>query len=182
MLSRFVTLSLIAAFLMPSANLWRRSARAHRPHTSIQQDQHIRMPEPDGYPLCAVRPATELWKTVRAGRTTSERSDDTAPELVDPIAPPQLSFDPGDDDDQRLKKGRRKGSRDATVTALREPPRFVPVEGFLVRLRVYLMPDRPDRPDETVALPHFGSGPCHSIPRPREGTIDTSHPQASLTV
>ncbi len=96
------------------------------------------------------------------------------PETIADIAQSQTSTsaDPSDYDDHRLKRSRRKNSTDTTVTPAHNRAKTESTSNLLPVLRVHLAVRRPRLREMGEALPGFGSGPCHSIPRPREGTID----------
>ncbi len=90
--------------------------------------------------------------------------------------------DPFDSDDSKVKKGRRKLVAESNVTATRVPLKIEPTPDLLTAVRIQLAPRLPRLRETAVPLPHFGSGPCHSIPRPREGTIAPSLPADSAVV
>jgi len=52
-----------------------------------------------------------------------------------------------------------------------EPTRIRRSGDFLSMLRLHLEAENPRATDGAGTIEHYGSGPCHSIPRPREGTI-----------
>ena len=70
-----------------------------------------------------------------------------------------------------MKKGRRTAKIKTLFWSLQEPPKIRPVGDFLAMLRVHIQTDCPCSTDAPDVLTHYGSGPCHSIPRPREGTV-----------
>ena len=86
------------------------------------------------------------------------------------------------DDDSRMKKGRRRGKMKPLFWSLQEPPRIRPSGDFLGMLRLYIDQDGARIANAGDALPHYGSGPCHSIPRPREGTVIASLPLMAVQV
>jgi len=86
------------------------------------------------------------------------------------LQPCQAAADP-QDNDSSMKKGKRPAKIKTLFWSLQEPPRIRPGGVFLAMLRGHIEPRRACRTDVTERLPHYGSGPCHSIPRPREGTV-----------
>ena len=70
-----------------------------------------------------------------------------------------------------MKKGRRTAKIKTLFWSLQEPPKIRPAGEFLAMLRVHIQTDCPCSTDAPDVLTHYGSGPCHSIPRPREGTV-----------
>jgi hypothetical protein len=93
----------------------------------------------------------------------------------------QAAADP-QDDDSRMKKGRRRGKMKPLFWSLQEPPRIRPSGDFLAMLRLHLDQDSAPVSNAADALPHYGSGPCHSIPRPREGTVLANLPLMAVQV
>lgn len=83
----------------------------------------------------------------------------------------QPAADPDGDDSDFLKRKRRRARAMMRLYVLEARPKALPRAGLvgIVRQRVDTRDARLRR--EAEPLPHFGSGPCHSIPRPREGTI-----------
>jgi hypothetical protein len=113
---------------------------------------------------------------VAAQATADERDDaEAAAQLAEALdesnlQPCQAAADPQDDDSD-MKKGRRPAKIKTLFWSLQEPPRIRAAGEFLAMLRAHLEPDRVLSLSVADALPHYGSGPCHSIPRPREGTV-----------
>jgi len=103
-----------------------------------------------------------------------ERRDDAALAAQDldesNLQPCQAAADP-QDDDHSMKKGRRPTKVKTLFWSLQEPPRIRPAGDFLALLRVHLEQRHAPHTMAADVLPHYGSGPCHSIPRPREGTV-----------
>src|SRR5262245_58503049 len=87
----------------------------------------------------------------------------------DPLAVEAVSTDTGADD-QRMKRPRRRSSRVRDEALIKNPPQIRASGDFLEMLRLHLVSRGEFHHDLTVPLPHYGSGPCHAIPRPREGT------------
>lgn len=85
------------------------------------------------------------------------------------LQPCQAAADP-QDDDSRMKKGRRPAKAKRLFWSLQEPPKIRPAGNFLEMLRAQVRIGREDTTGPAEAQAHYGSGPCHSIPRPREGT------------
>ncbi len=115
-------------------------------------------------------------EVVAAPQSAADRDDADATaqvaEALDEsnLQPCQAAADP-QDDDSRMKKGRRPARIKTLFWSLQEPPKIRPAGEFLAMLRARLQPDRALAVSAPDLLPHFGSGPCHSIPRPREGTV-----------
>ena len=86
------------------------------------------------------------------------------------LQPCQAAADPPDVD-SGMKKGRRPAKVKTLFWSLQEPPRIRPAGDFLALLRVHLEQRHASPLMAADVLPHYGSGPCHSIPRPREGTV-----------
>jgi hypothetical protein len=86
------------------------------------------------------------------------------------LQPCQAAADP-QDDDSRMKKGRRPTKMKTLFWSLQEPPKIRPGGDFLAMLRLHIEEERPRPTGTAETLEHYGSGPCHSIPRPREGTV-----------
>ena len=91
------------------------------------------------------------------------------------LQPCQAAADP-QDDDSGMKKGRRPAKMKTLFWSLQEPPRIRPAGDFLALLRVHLEQRHACPLTAADVLPHYGSGPCHSIPRPREGTVIADDP------
>ena len=85
-----------------------------------------------------------------------------------------------DDDDASLRKGKRRASRERSDAALSSRPQARPGGDFLSMLRKRIATRCRPRPGGPALLPHFGSGPCHAIPRPRESTIPAPFQSADL--
>jgi len=95
------------------------------------------------------------------------------------LQPCQAAADP-QDDDFGMKKGRRPAKMKTLFWSLQEPPRIRPAGDFLALLRVHLEQRHVSPSTAADMLPHYGSGPCHSIPRPREGTVIADEPCLSV--
>ncbi len=91
------------------------------------------------------------------------------------LQPCQAAADPPDYD-SGMKKGRRPAKVKTLFWSLQEPPRIRPAGDFLALLRLHLEQRHASPLMAADVLPHYGSGPCHSIPRPREGTVIAHHP------
>ncbi len=83
----------------------------------------------------------------------------------------QVAGDPFDDDDGALKKSDRKHQVTTTAKTVSKPPKNLPAADFLTSLGRQLVLRWHHQLELTYLLSHFGSGPCHSFPRPREDTI-----------
>src|SRR5712692_11750727 len=166
---RIVVLFVLGALLVPSHGIWARGLRGLRRHTGHAQRRSLRQDRSSdaGDIRCLARP-------FRAA-TVPDRSEDPGrtPAVGDEpqFSPTPATVDPSDDDDHRLKKGRRKGPLDINVALPQEPPKLLRSAELLASLRLHLSLGRPQLRKTDEPLVHFGSGPCHSIPRPREGTI-----------
>ena len=95
------------------------------------------------------------------------------------LQPCQAAADP-QDDDSSMKKGRRRAKMKTLFWSLQDPPRIRPAGDFLALLRVHLEQRHVSPSTAADMLPHYGSGPCHSIPRPREGTVIADEPCLSV--
>ncbi|HEV8702122.1 MAG TPA: hypothetical protein VGV60_12685 [Candidatus Polarisedimenticolia bacterium] len=127
----------------------------------------------------------ERARALAAALDRKQADDDAASnaELLDEsnLNTVQAAADP-QDDDSRMKKGRRRGKLKPLFWTLQEPPRIRLSGDFLAMLRLYIDPEGARISNAADALPHFGSGPCHSFPRPREGTIMAHLPLMAVQV
>ncbi len=115
---------------------------------------------------CRVHP------TQATGNTANEESQKV--EITDQESNPprfQASGDPFDDDGGDFKKGRWKYPLASALKTVSKPPKNLPAAEFLRALRHHLVLHQQYQPEPNSLLAHFGSGPCHSFPRPREKTI-----------
>src|SRR5262245_33848476 len=154
--------------------------RTHKRHATCEH--HLKRHHPDPVERAKIlrraerrkRRLEEEARIEQERLRTREVRDDTAAaaEALDEsnLQPCQAAADPSDDD-SRMKKRRRPARIKTLFWSLEDPPKIRPAGDFLVMLRLHLGDQRPRTVDTTGALEHYGSGPCHSIPRPREGTI-----------
>ncbi len=89
----------------------------------------------------------------------------------------QAGGDPFDDDDGKLNRGRPKTPVITTSRGVSSSSKNLPVAEFLTVLRDHLLAHRQHQLDPNPLLSHFGSGPCHSLPRPRDQTAVRSADQ-----
>ena len=190
---------LLGIFLMPSPRILDPD-RTHRRHATCEHHLRRHHPDPDDRARILRRAERKkrreearareearsrasqerlehaLAEVVAARATADERDDvDAAAQLAEAfdesnLQPCQAAADP-QDDDSNMKKGRRAAKIKTLFWSLQEPPKIRPVGDFLAMLRVHIQTDRPCSTDASDVLTHYGSGPCHSIPRPREGTV-----------
>lgn len=170
-----VSLALLGALLMPSPRLLDPHRRTHKRHATCEH--HLRRHHPD--------PADRAKVLRRAQRRQSRLQErarlEEARRLLEALDESALTTfraaaDPVDDD--KLKKNkRRRGKMKNRFWSLQDSPPKIRLESdFLATLRPYLETQDPRIGPTADVLPHFGSGPCHSIPRPREGTTNSSLP------
>jgi len=196
--------ALLGILLMPSPRILDRE-RTHKRHATCEHHLRSHHSDPAERRKVLRRAArrqrrVELERAERAlfERLRSERAralaaalvrkqagDDAASnaEILDEsnLNTVQAAADP-QDDDSRMKKGRRRGKLKPLFWTLQEPPRIRPSGDFLAMLRLFIDQDGARISNSTDALPHFGSGPCHSFPRPREGTIVAHLPLMAVQV
>ena len=179
----FVSGCLLGIFLMPSPRILD-PERTHKRHATCEH--HLRRHHPDPEERAKIlrraeRRARRLEEQARIDqqRAQTQQAREDAARLADTLdesnlQPCQAAADPQadpPDDDSSMKKGRRPAKVKTLFWSLQEPPRIHPGGEFLAMLRLHLVDERPRPSDTFGTLEHFGSGPCHSIPRPREGTI-----------
>jgi hypothetical protein len=167
-----VSCILLGIFLMPSPRILDR-ARTHKRHATC--GHHLRHQHPDPAERAKIlrraeRRERRLQEPVRPEQAREDAA--TVAEALDEsnLQPCRAAADP-QDDDSRMKRRRRPPRMKTLFWSLQDPPRIRPASDFLVRLRVHLELNGIDPTTETDTLPHYGSGPCHRIPRPREGTV-----------
>lgn len=196
--------SLLGVFLMPSPRIFDRE-RTHKRHATCEH--HLRIHHPDPAERAKIlrraarrqrrlereraeRARIEQLRTERARSLQAaldrERAGDDAWQIAQILDESNLNAcqaaaDP-QDDDSRMKKGRRRGKMKPLFWTLQEPPRIRPAGDFLAMLRLHLDQDSARISNAADALPHYGSGPCHSIPRPREGTVLADLPLMAVQV
>jgi len=204
LLRRTMSYALLGILLMPSPRILDRE-RTHKRHATCEHHLRSHHSDPAERRKVLRRAArrqrrVELERAERAlfERLRSERAralaaalvrkqagDDAASnaEILDEsnLNTVQAAADP-QDDDSRMKKGRRRGKLKPLFWTLQEPPRIRPSGDFLAMLRLFIDQDGARISNSTDALPHFGSGPCHSFPRPREGTIVAHLPLMAVQV
>ena len=175
----FVSGCLLGIFLMPSPRILD-PERTHKRHATCEHHLRRHHPDPEERAKILRRAERRMRRLEEQARIDQERAqaqqarDDAAP-LADTLdesnlQPCQAAADP-QDDDSSMKKGRRPSKIKTLFWSLQEPPKIRPGGEFLAMLRIHLADERPRPSDTDGILEHFGSGPCHSIPRPREGTI-----------
>ena len=164
---RIAVLFVLGALLVPSHGIWARGLRGLRRHGGHSQRPRLRQGgASDAGDLRCLGPPFQT-------ASVPDHSEDQALAIgFEPqFSPTPATVDPSDDDDHRLKKGRRKGPLDINVALPQEPPKLLRSADLLASLRLHLSLGRPHLRETDEILVHFGSGPCHTIPRPREGTI-----------
>lgn len=194
MLRRTAASMVLVAMMIPTHGIWARPARGFWGGSSRHANRHHRRSsrmDQSGDVRCAVHQAARRAETPAATGAPLEGGEpapdpQTAPAALGPgdgplFSPTSAAVDPDGDDDNRLKKGRRKGPIDSPLPCLRTPARLQGAGDFLAVLRLHLVGD-PRHHHDTPTLAHYGSGPCHAIPRPREGTILPSLLRASLAI
>jgi len=188
--------TLLGILLMPSPRILD-PERTHKRHATCEH--HLRRHHPDPEDRARIlrkaerrrRRMEEEQARIDAGRERLERAraavvaaqatadsqDDAEAALLlaqaldeSNLQPCQAAADP-QDDDGNMKRGRRLPRVKTLFWSLQEPPRIRPAGEFLAMLRAHVETDRQRVIDRAESLSHYGSGPCHSIPRPREGTI-----------
>ncbi len=187
--------TLLGIFLMPSPRILDPD-RTHKRHATCEH--HLRRHHPDPVERARILRRAERRNrrmeeeraravVVAAQPTAAEQDDADATAQVaaaldeSNLQPCQAAADP-QDDDSRMKKGKRSAKIKTLFWSLQEPPRIRPAGEFLAMLRGHLQSDRARAMSAADVLPHYGSGPCHSIPRPREGTVLPSLPLPGVVV
>ncbi len=189
---------------MPSPRIFDRE-RTHKLHATCEHHLRSHHPEPAERAKIlrraarrqrrlererAERARIELLRTERARSLQAaldrEQAGDDAARIAQVLDESNLNTvlaaaDP-QDDDSRMKKKRRRGKMKPLFWTLQEPPRIRPAGDFLAMLRLYIDQDSARISNAADALPHYGSGPCHSIPRPREGTVLANLPLMAVQV
>jgi len=155
----FVSGCLLGIFLMPSPRILD-PERTHKRHATCEHHLRRHHPDPEERAKILRRAERRMHRLEEQARIDQERAQaqqarDDAARLADTLdesnlQPCQAAADPQAD---------------------QEPPKIRPGGDFLAMLRIHLVDERPRPSDTDGILEHFGSGPCHSIPRPREGTI-----------
>lgn len=176
------SLALLGALLLPSHRLIDQHKRTHRQHATCEH--HLRAHHPDPADRARVlRRAERRRRHEQRQREEDERANAEAARVAmaevaeGSIQATQAAADP-QDDDFSLKRKRPRTGKGNRFWAFAEPPEIRRAGDFLANLRAkVIIADRPeiDRSD----LPHFGSGPCHQIHRPREGTTLPALPLSS---
>ncbi len=190
---RTMSFALLGIFLMPSPRIFDRE-RTHKRHATCEHHLRSQHPDPTERRKILRRAArrqrriereraewarlrqlrTEQARALDAARDREQTGDDAAliAQALDEsnLNTVQAAADPLDDD-SRMKKDRRRGKMKPLFWSLQEPPRIRPAGDFLAMLRLCLDQGGARISRVSDALPHYGSGPCHSIPRPREGTV-----------
>jgi hypothetical protein len=173
------SISLLSILLMPSPRIFD-SERTHKRHATCEH--HLRRHHPDPEERAKIirraeRRQRQLEEQARLERerAQAEQTGDDAAVLADALSesnlqPSQAAADP-QDDDSRMKKKRRPSKIKTLFWLQQEPPKIRTAGTFLAMLRVHLQEERPLVSTAAETLEHYGSGPCHSIPRPREGTV-----------
>lgn len=193
LIRRTMSCALLGIFLMPSPRIFARD-RTHRRHATCEH--HLKSHHSDPLERRKVlRRAARRQRRAERERAEKARRQQLRIEQARALAAALDREQAGDDsaqiaqapdesdlnsllagadpldDDSRMKKGRRHGKIKSLFWSLQEPPRIRPAGDFLAMLRLYIDRDCAFNSNEADALPHVGSGPCHSFPRPREGTI-----------
>lgn len=175
-----VSCTLLGVFLMPSPRILD-PERTHKLHATCEH--HLRRHHPDPVERAKIlrraerkrRRLEEEQARLEQERAQAEQARGDAAMVAEALdesnlQPCQAAADP-QDDDSHMKKGRRAAKMKTLFWSLQEPPRIRPAGEFLAMLRAYIAPERARLTSAAEVLPHYGSGPCHSIPRPREGTV-----------
>ncbi len=166
-LKGLVSCVLLGILLMPSPRILD-PERTHSRHATCEH--HLRRHHPD-----PVERAKIIRRAERRKRRLEEQSREDAAAVAasldeSNLQPCQAAADPPDGD-SGMKKGRRRPAK-TRFWSLQEPPKVRRGGDFLAMLWLYLEEEDHLRPTGTVeTLAHYGSGPCHSFPRPREGTV-----------
>lgn len=168
-LARWNVIILLGALVAPAPQGWAQLRRDHKRYTVPQNhrsSRHSHQLDASRDYCCVTGSHHMALAPVRA----SQSAQATAATEVSNASSSETSIDPFDDSDGKLKKGRRRGERGRVVSLFEDVYKVRPANDLLGMLRLGLAHNRGHLRDESAAVPHFGSGPCHSIPRPREGT------------
>ena len=165
-LHRLTSAVILGMLLMPSPRIWSHK-RLHRNHATCEH--HLRRHHPDPEDRARVLRRAARREQRRLERAQAEEARRLAMALDESaLQTTQAAADPSDDD-STLKKQRRRAKKASRFWSLVETPRIRPAGCFLAMLRS--IPEvAAARLEPPPLQPHYGSGPCHSIPRPREGT------------
>jgi len=142
---------LLGILLMPSPRILFNHARTHRRHVIRKERRRIRREE------ARARERERL----RLALLALDESE---------LTTTQAAADPFDGGDSRMKTPRRRPGRTDRFWNVQDPPRLRPGSDLVSHLRSHLTTARRLPARAVAPVPHFGSGPCHCIPRPREGT------------
>lgn len=173
------SVSLLSILLMPSPRIFD-GERTHKRHATCEHHLRRHHPDPADRAKVLLRAERRMRQMEERARLEQERAQtrqagDDAALLADALSesnlqPSQAAADP-QDDDSRMKKKRRPSRIKTLFWLQQEPPKIRTAGTFLAMLRVRLQEERPHTFRTVETLEHYGSGPCHSIPRPREGTV-----------
>ncbi len=164
---RSVILVLLGALVAPAPQVWARLHRDQKRDTVPQNhrsSRHSHELDTSRNHCCVTGGHRMAHTAVRASQST-----ETAAEVSN-VSSREADVDPFDDGDGKLKKGRRRGEMGRIVSLFEDVQKVRLAKDLLGTLRLRLAHSRRHLREVSVAVPHFGSGPCHSIPRPREGT------------
>jgi hypothetical protein len=178
-----VSWTLLGILLMPSPRILD-PERTHKRHATCEH--HLRRHHPDPAERAKVLRRAERRKRRLEERARIEQERALAQEAGEDRVLMAETLDGSSlqlcqaaadtqDDDSRMKK-RRHAKLKSLFWSLQQPPRIRPGGDFLAMLRVHLEKEHPRPAGKAETLEHYGSGPCHSIPRPREGTIPRDPP------
>lgn len=192
-------LVLMGALLTPSPGAWSRGLLGRRPRAQLRVQGGRRDLESSNsavYVLCAEDSAPVAGEVADALSASvpqmgAAQPDSGAATCAAPVeaqgvlgaAEPAFSSqatDPFDYDDHKLKKGQRKKPKQINFTPPLKPSTIESAPDLLTTVWVKLVPRLRRLREAAEPLPRFGSGPCHSIPRPRESTIDLPFQNAAL--
>jgi len=177
---RFISLGLVGVFMMPMLKLLDDHDRTHRRHATCEHHLRHHHPDPDDRARVLRRAArrAQRQRELEAARLAQASLASPAGDDQEGVSL-QAAADPFDDDSS-MKKKRRKGGTEGTPWLLKESARVRPAGEFLAKLRLHLDMRGSRLQRESEPFCHFGSGPCHDIPRPREGTIILTQPNQLL--
>jgi len=173
-----VSVALLSVLLMPSPRVLSAGRRAWRHHTfwTDWSADHHPVPLTTKYfpsSKCSSwqQSAQDSKGTTRAIRRLQDLDESE-------LATYRAAADPSPD--IKRNRHRAKKMKDRFWSLQDRPARIRPDDNFLAMLRLLLNQQR-IRPDSALEpRANFGSGPCHSIPRPRESTIDLTLQSAGL--
>jgi hypothetical protein len=190
--SRCVTLALLGILLMPSPRILKHHSRTHKRHATCEHHLRDHHNSPEERARVLRRAARRMQRLQERTQLQQERArleqeraraeqaraalqslDESELQTVQAAADPP-------DDDSILKKKRRKGKMKSRFWALQETPKIRPTGDFLAMLRRPIVAADSRLCRQAEPLSHYGSGPCHSIPRPREGTTLPNPPVAVM--